>query len=182
MIKERVIAARYADAFVQHCQDTIGIEKAVSDLEQTKQIMRDNPTLKEFLAGPEIAYISKCNVIDKVINGNLSDEVKNFLELLIKHRRIENFLDIAEYAKNKYSDYGKEKVTLKSSYPLDSSLLKKIEKKLEEKFKQKFKFYTKLDKNLLGGVQVIIGNKVIDGSLRRKLDDLKEKLNSVQLN
>ncbi len=181
MIKERMIAARYADAFVQNCENTIGMEKALSDLEQVKQIMQNNPTLREFLKGPEIAYTAKCNVIDKVANGDLSDDVRNLLKLLVKHRRIENFLDIAEYAKEKYSDYGKEKAILKSSYPLDAESLSKIEKKIEEKFKRKFKFYTELDKNLLGGVQVIIGNKVIDGSLRRKLDDLKEKLISVSI-
>jgi len=75
-----------------------------------------------------------------------------------------------------YAHLGRTDAVLRTSSPLDLELIRKIRDKLEEKFQKKFKFYIDLDTNLLGGVQVIIGNRIIDGSLRRRLDELKGKL------
>jgi F0F1-type ATP synthase delta subunit len=61
-------------------------------------------------------------------------------------------------------------------------LIKEIEDKLEEKLQKKFKFYIDLDADLMGGVQVIFGNNtIIDGSVRKRLADLKEKLRGVRV-
>jgi len=57
----------------------------------------------------------------------------------------------------------------------------KIKKGLESKLNKKLKLVVGLDPGLLGGVQVTIGNTVIDGSVRRRLDDLKEKLETVRV-
>ena len=43
------------------------------------------------------------------------------------------------------------------------------------------RFYIDLDGSLLGGVQVVIGNTIIDGSVRKRLDELKEKLTTIRM-
>lgn len=180
MIKDRVVASRYAEAFFKYAKTTGALEAILADLNAVKDILKKNPELNRLLASPEIGYADKCGIIDRVIDSGLHEEVRHLLKLLIEHRRMQNFFDIAEYSRVKYSQGGEEAL-IKTSYPLELSLIKRIEHKIEERFKRKFKFYIALDGSLLGGIQVTIGNKVIDGSVRRRLDDLREMLTATEV-
>jgi len=180
MIRDRIVVERYAEAFLKSCRGSIGLEKAISDLKKVRKIIEDSSGLQELLESPEIAYVDKCDIISKVMDSDLSDEVRNLLKLLIENRRIKNFTDIASYAIIKYSNRGQE-VLLRMSYPLETDMIKRIKDKIEEKFKKRFKFFIELDDSLLGGIQVVVGNKVFDGSVRRRLDDLKELMKTVQV-
>jgi F-type H+-transporting ATPase subunit delta len=180
MIKDRIVAARYADAFFKYAKTTGALDKILADLNAVKDILRKNGELNRLLASPGIGYADKCGIIDRVIDSGLCDEVRHLLKLLIERRRMQNFFDIAEYARVKYAQGGEEAL-IKTSYPLELSLIKRIQSKIEERFKRKFKFYIALDGTLLGGIQVIIGNKVIDGSIRRRLDDLKDMLMAAEV-
>lgn len=181
MIKNRSLASRYASAFMEYCHRTIGFEKALIHLNKAKQLLVDNHELAKVLKSPEIAHKDKYSIIDKVFADEFSDEIRHFLKLLVDSRRIEFFYDIVEYARMKYMHEGMEEVLLKTSYPLELGLIKKIEDSLEKKFKKKFKFYIELDGRLLGGVQVVMGNTIIDGSVRKRLDELKEKIKTAEV-
>jgi len=69
---------------------------------------------------------------------------------------------------------------LKTSFPLEPDLIQLIREGLERKFQRKLKLQSKLDRNLLGGVKVIMGNTVIDGSVRKRLEGLREKLDALR--
>ena len=181
MIRDRGVASRYADAFMKYAQESIGIEKAVADIKAVREIIRQNNDLKESLEGPGIPFTEKCEIIDKVLVDGFSSEVKHFLKLLIESRRITHFWDIAEYIRVKYSYGGEQEAILKTTFPLDLEVIKKLKERIESKFKQKFKFYIEIDSRLLGGVQLVIGNKIIDGSVRRQLQNLKESLMAVRV-
>lgn len=182
MIKNLPLANRYARAFMEQCSGTIGMVSALSSIKEARQLLADNPELMEAFQNPGIAYSDKYGIIDKVFSEGFPNEIRYFLKILIENRRIGNFPDIAEYTRIKYAHNGHEEALIKTSYLLDLDLIKKIEDRLEEKFKRKFKFYIELDSSLLGGVQVIIGNTIIDGSVRKRLNDLKENLEKAQVN
>jgi F-type H+-transporting ATPase subunit delta len=80
-----------------------------------------------------------------------------------------------------YAHEGEEEVLLRTGFPLDLDQIKRLEDKLREKYGKKFKFYINLDGSLLGGAQVIIGNTILDGSVRMRLLDLKEKLKGIEV-
>lgn len=181
MIKDSIVVSRYAEAFINLVKESIGIDKALLDLKKVKSMMRENHEFKEFLESRQIAFVDKSSLIDKLLDKEFSDEIRNFLKLLIDKDRINKALDIFEYIRIKYS-YRGEEVLLKTTFPIELGLIKRLENALEKKFQKKFKFYIDLDSSLLGGVQVVVGNKTIDGSVKRRLDDLKEKLMAVQVN
>lgn len=182
MIKNRSLASRYARAFIEYCSGGIGTEEAFSGLKKAKQILGGNRELKGALENPEITYSDKCGIIDKVFADEFSAEIRYFLKILIENGRIGNFSDIVEFARIKYAHGGREEALIKTSYLLDLELIKKIQDAVQKKFGKKFKFYIELDSNLLGGVQIIIGNTIIDGSVRKRLNDLKENMRNAQVN
>ena len=182
MIKDEIIVKRYADAFMGFLEENVGIEKGLRDFKDLKDaVIRNNPEFMHFLLSQEITYTEKCGFIDEVVKDGFSEELREFLKLLIRKDRINKLADIMEYIRTAYSYIGEEDVLLKTSFPLDIELIKTIEEKLQKKSAKKLKFYIDLDGELLGGVQVIVRNTVIDGSVRRRLDELKEKLMAIRV-
>lgn len=170
------LTTRYAEGFLEYAKETIGFEKGVDELIKVKDILRDNPQFKEFLENPAINYNEKYSVIDKVLSMGLSQEIRNFIKLLLKKGRIGRFFAIAEYARIKYSHGKLMSALLYTSYLMDTDLLQKLKNKIEKKFQASFQLYVNLDPEMLGGVRMIIGNKVLDGSVSKRLDDMRRKL------
>jgi len=180
-MKNRIIANRYGEGFISYAKTNIGIEKAVDEFKNLQFIISQNPEFQDFLENLEITYHEKCEVVDNVLK-DFSEEIRQFLKLLLDNRRINCLTDIADYIRMAYA-YGEAvEAVLKSTYPLDLVVIQKIKSRLENILKKKLNLYLELDPEILGGVQVIIGNTVIDGSLRRRLDELSEKLMAVKVN
>lgn len=181
MIKDKVVVSRYAEAFLNFAKANCGLDKALEDLVIVKNIIRDNPGFKELMYNPEISYNEKCAFIDQAIRDGLSDEIRYFLKLLLDKKRFDIFLDVAEYLRAKYSHHGQVDVLLRTAFPLELDLIKRIEGALKNKLKQNLRFYIDLDGSLLGGVQVVIGNTIIDGSVKKRLEGLRERLTTVRM-
>lgn len=179
-MKDKIVIKRYAEAFLSFAKKSMGLEKAISELKDLKLIMSSHPEFLEFLCYPEISLKEKSAVVDKVL-AKLSREIREFLKLLIDKRRIEYLMEICDYVRIKYSKGEAIEAVLRSSYPLDLELLQELKIKLEKKVGRKINLFLDLDPDLLGGIQIRIGNVLIDGSVRRRLDELKEKLMTVQV-
>jgi len=179
---DQLVVKRYADAYIAFAQETSGLDKAFLDFKNIKDVIRDNPDLLAFLKHPEITQNEKSEFLDRLLGEDFSDEFRQFLKVLLEKGRIDKLLDIAEFIRIHYS-FGEEyEALLKTSFPLDLELIKEIRGKLEAKFQRKFRLYIELDGSLLGGIQVVIGNKVIDASVKHKLLELRDRLRQVRLN
>ena len=182
MIKDRAAISRYAEAFLNFAKENCGIDKALKDLMLAKNIIRDNPGFKKLMHNPQISYAQKCTFIDEVIKDSFSDEIRDFLKLLLDKERIDIFPEVVEYLRAKYSHHGQVDVLLRTAFPLDLDVIKRIQDALKKKFKQSLKFYIDLDGSLLGGVQVVVGNTIIDGSVKKRLEGLREQLTTARIN
>ncbi len=176
-----IAVKRYGDAFAAFVKDSIGIQKAIGELEYFKGLLKTGPEFLKFMESLEITQDEKNGFIEKVFARGLSDDTRNFLKFLLKRGRINIVVEIAEYIKAAYSDEGVSEVFLRSAFALEPKTVDLIRKRLEGKFQKKIRITSEVDKRLLGGVQVMIGNILIDGTVRRGLDDLKEKLAAVKV-
>lgn len=174
-MKDSIIVKRYADAFMAYAKEGAGQERVYKDLKNLRTIMRDNERFQEILYSPDINHAEKYAFLDKILQG-FSEELRHFLKLLLEKGRIEKIPDIAEYIRVAYSHGKVVEALVKTTFPLEIEVMDKIKNRLEKKFNKRFKLYTDLDDSLLGGIQVIFENTIIDGTLRRRLCDLKEEL------
>jgi len=94
----------------------------------------------------------------------------------LEKKRIDKIVEIADYVRVAYAHLGETEAILRTSFPLELDVIRQIKERLEKKLARKIRFYINLDGSLLGGVQVVIGNTILDGSVRKRLNDLKEKL------
>jgi F-type H+-transporting ATPase subunit delta len=175
-MREIIVVKRYSEAFMDFAKETIGLKKAVEDFKALKLLMQANPAFKQLLESFELSEHEKFDFIDKALGQDYSRESRQFLKLLIEKKRIDKIHDIADYIRAAYSHLGETEAVLRTSFPLELDLVREIKERLESKFQRKFRLYIDLDGSMLGGVQVIIGNTIIDGTVRKRLSDLKEKL------
>ena len=117
----------------------------------------------------------------EILQDNFSPQLLQFLALIIEKKRTGLLVDMLDYIRITYSHGEATNAVLKSAYFLDLEVIEEIEKKLEHKLQRRLHFYLDLDSTLLGGVQVTIGTTVIDGSLKRRLEELRGKLKSVRM-
>ena len=175
-MKEALIAKRYADAFMAWVKPTMGRDAAVADFKNLSRVIFDNPDFFEFLAHPGFTAAEKDSMVDRALETGFSGELRLFLKLLVAKRRIDILPWILDYVRENYAHGAAVTAVLKSSYPLDLDIMADVKTKLEKKFHKTFTMYTELDPNLKGGHQIMIGHTMIDGSIRRRLTDLREKL------
>ncbi|MDO8525771.1 MAG: ATP synthase F1 subunit delta [Candidatus Omnitrophota bacterium] len=176
-----ILAGRYGDAFLAFTKEGCGIEKGAEDLRSVNRILVDNPDLDSFLLTPGIDNREKFEVLENVIRNGFSDEVKYFLKLLINKGRFDKFGDIADYVRTAYSHGIEVDALLKVSYPLDTEVIKRVKEAIENRLNKKLHLYIDLDPDILGGIYARIGNILIDGSIKRRLEDMRAKLLAVKV-
>ena len=173
---DEVVIKRYADAFLGYAKNTIGFDKGIDELQGVKRIVRDNPDFRIFLESLDIADHEKHAVTDRILGEDFSAQMKSFIKLLLKKKRINILVDIAEYARINYAHGVEIDAVLKVSYPLDTAIMERIKNALEKRLNKKLHLYVELDSTILGGVRAHVGNIIIDGSVQKRLEDMKEKL------
>lgn len=184
-MNDRAVARRYAEGFLEFAKETIGAKKGLEDLISFGRLLDKDPGLLKFLKNPEITYSEKAVFVDAVFKGpsaGFSEETRDFIKLIVEKHRSEAATDITQEAKELYyREMGIERTTIKSSRPLSPEMLKAVKERLEAKLGKKLEVEAVVDPSLIGGIQAIVGNIVIDGSIKRKLSELKEYLMEIKV-
>lgn len=176
-MNDRTVARRYAAGFLAFAKETIGAKRGLEEMISFGRFLASDPELLKFLKNPEITYAEKAEFIDEVFTDTLSEETRELIKLVVEKHRSEEAADIADEANGLYyHEMGIEKTIIKSARPLPREMLKAIEERLEKKLNKKLEVEVRIDPALIGGVQVIIGHVVVDGSIKKKLAELKEYL------
>ena len=105
---------------------------------------------------------------------------RNFLFLLLENRRVNLLVEIADYIRENYAHQEAQNALLKTTYPLELEVIQKLKTGLETALNKKLNLYLELDPTLLGGVQVVIGSMIIDGSVRKRIEEAREKLRELK--
>jgi F-type H+-transporting ATPase subunit delta len=114
---------------------------------------------------------------DVVRAAGVSATVSNILTMLMERNRMA-YLPMVKEA---YSDLvdekeGRVKGTVWSAFPLDQAMLARIEEVLKEKWKKTVVLNVVEDKGLMGGIKINVNGTIIDGSVKRQLETLKENI------
>lgn len=179
-MKDKVIARSYAEAFLMYAGRNAGMERAVRDLAYIRKVVSAHEQLRSFLGSSEIGSLEKYSLLETVFQKEISADTRLFLWYLCKKLRVSWLIEIAEYAEHIYLHDERAEGILRSAEPLDEEMTARISDYLSNKLRKKVALKTEIDPGLIAGVQVIIENTIIDGSLRRRLDELKGKLLSIK--
>lgn len=166
---------RYAQAILEIAQEENKLEEWRSSLKKITEMMQD-PELMTFLESPKLPFVLK----KKLVENRLEDvhlSVLNLAYLLIAKGRLKIAPAIAtEYERLLDTHYGIEHATVTTAIPLDDKTKGRVVRSLETLTGYKVIADFEVAPDILGGVIIKIGDKLIDGSFKSKLEALKKSL------
>jgi F-type H+-transporting ATPase subunit delta len=112
-----------------------------------------------------------------VVGDKLSGDARNFVQVLVQNNRLDLMpLIRAHYESLKREKEGVLEARIISALPMSEEQVKQLVAQLESKYKRKVTAQVEIDASLIGGVKIIIGDKVIDATIRGKLDAMAAAL------
>lgn len=174
------VARRYAEALFEFAQEKGRLAEIEREFMQVTEVVKNTPGFREWLANRLVPPEAKKEIFARVFTSLVSPPLKNFL-LILADRRREVYLEEIHTAFRKLSDQarGVIEVKVKSAVTLSPGQLGALEERLAQITGGTVRVKAEVDPNLLGGLVVRIGNRVVDGSLKTALVKLKENLQGV---
>ena len=175
-----VIANRYAEALFQIGEEEKLTDMLYQELSEIVNLIKVNQDLFSILKSPVISKKEKISLIDNIFEDKININIKNFLKILIEQDRISFISDISDSYKELLNEkYNILEGFVISAIPMKKEEIKELEEKLSEKYNKNVTLENKVDKSILGGVLVRLGNEEIDGTVKTRLDKMKEQLSQV---
>ena len=176
------IASRYATALFEQVPDHDRREELLEPLGRLESLMRTEPELTQFLLNPDVDLPDKLKVSESIWQGQARDEVRDFLRMVLSRGRvawlapiIEAFRDLVDEA------HGRVRVTVRSARPLTPALHTRVVQHLEQRQRGEVLLTEETQPELIGGLQAQVGYRLIDGSVRTQLTELRNRLKRVRV-
>lgn len=165
---------RYALALYKVAEEKNKVDEYLQDLREICDIIDNNKELKAVIEYPQISTKQKKRIFIDIFKGKIDEELLSFLLILIEKGRI---LYLREKL-NQFEQINLEKknvviAQVKSVIEMTDEQTSTLKSKLEKMYNKTVIIKHEIDKSIIGGLYVRIGNDVIDGSIKSKLDDMR---------
>jgi len=169
---------QYANALADVALQQGAADPVLKQLNDFAGAYAESAELRNLLATPSVTSKEKHAVVEKIsARLGASKIVRNFLFLIVDHRRTLMIPDLAKTFQTVIRErQGFAEATIVSSTEMSDVQKKNLTRSLEKKTGKKIEAKYAIDKELLGGVVVRIGDTVYDGSLRYRLNEVRAKL------
>ncbi|AEB76931.1 F0F1 ATP synthase subunit delta [Clostridium botulinum] len=168
---------RYALALYEVAEKNGKVEEYIQELKEIVDLINNNEELLKIVQHPEVTTSKKKKIFKEIFKGKIDDNLLAFLLILIEKERI-------MYLKEKVKEMEKihlEKQNIivahiKSVVPLSEEQKNILIEKLSKKYQKNIMLKEQLDKSLIGGLYVRIGDDVIDGTIKGKFEEIRKRV------
>ncbi len=149
-----------------------GVETVISALMQM-------PEYRALLASPAISKEERLAALDTAFRGKIPDILLAILRMMVSRGHVSALSGMArDYEELARGYRGESMAVVTSAVPLKEAETVALREKLEKKLARKITLQCQVNPDLIGGIRVEVDGRVIDGSIRNKLDEIKEVMNS----
>lgn len=177
-MKGQRAAVRYAKSFMQLAREKSLLEGLKDDVLSILHSIEKSHELDNFLKSPLIKIDKKKEILNSLFNGKVNELSLKFI-LLIAHQKREGILKLIcqEFMKQYNVEHNIATVNLTTATALNDDQRSEILKFLNTNYNfHSVELEEKIDEDLIGGLILRIDDKQIDGSIKRKLQDIKQEL------
>lgn len=168
------VASRYAKAFIELVIEQGVLEEAFHDMKLILDVCKTNHDFAVLLKSPVIKTDKKQTVLKQVFNGKLNKVTDTFIHLMTNKKREIYLIEIAQEFINQYKE--KKKIltaVVTTANGIDETTRKKVMEIVKGSGNSEVVLEEKINKNIIGGFILRIGDKQVDASIARKLNNLK---------
>ncbi len=169
-------ARRYAVAFMEEVQDRPDFDAVANDLNGIGAMLQSSRELRLLLASPVVSEQKKLQVFDTLLKDRVAKPTLTFVRLLISKQRGDLLPEIVEqFAQLRDAKRGIVQVDVRSAVDLTASQQRTLQEQLDRYTKKKARLRLAVMPELKGGVLVRIGDTVLDATVRRQLEVLRDR-------
>jgi ATP synthase F1 delta subunit len=166
----------YARALFESARDNGVLEEVHDQLGMWADALGENKDLQTFFFSPRFTTAEKKDAIRRIIDGG-DERFLNFLELLAERHR----LPVTFRIRRSFDDLWREEnkllpVEVTSAIELEASLVSSIGQRIEERTGRRVELTAQVDPDIIGGLVLRVGNKILDASVHGRLERLRRQL------
>jgi F-type H+-transporting ATPase subunit delta len=171
-------ASRYAKALLMLAKEQNCVEAIVVDAKMIRGLVKESKDLKILLESPLIRTNQKATVLEKIFATNVHQLSMGMIKQILKQNRERLLGLICEEVLNQYNLENKiAKVSLSTATPLEEGLKDEILAQLKAAYQlSAIELEEQVDESLIGGIVMRMGDKQLDASIRRQLNDIKKEI------
>jgi F-type H+-transporting ATPase subunit delta len=174
-----VSSRRYAKAIFEIASEKGNFEEWQNDLNKIA-VITQNSELDLLFENPKLKFEQKTELLDRFL-GKINQEALNFAHLLILKNKYRNAPQISEQYRTLVDEFrGIKRAEIVSAIPLDDSEKNNIARRLEQIIGSKISCEFRVDEKILGGFIARVDGSLIDGSIKNRLDSLRNSIGLIK--
>lgn len=176
---ELTVDKTYGTALYDAAKDLDRVDSIQEEAEAILEIFKREKTFYSYLKNPAVSAAEKKGALKNVFSGRISQEMLNFLYVLEDKGRFGHYERIVKaYIKLRDEEEGKATGVAYSVVPLKQEQLEKLQEQASKLLSTNVVLRNEIDKSLIGGVKVLVNGRLIDASLKKRLEDLTAAIKS----
>lgn len=176
MREQATLARPYASALFRLAREGEAVAEWASMLQLLAQVVAD-PAMKALIADPRLPSDKLKDLVLSIVGDRLTGPAQNLVRVLVDNRRLALAPQIAQlFEEEQARAQRREKVLVRSAYPIDSEHEQAIAKAMRARLGCEVEVQTEVDRSLIGGVVIRTGDRVLDASVRGRLQQLAAAL------
>lgn len=169
----------YAGALFELAVQEGNTKETSEGLETVVSALMQMPEYRALLASPAISKKDRLAALDETFRGKIPEILLAILRMMVSRGHISALNGMArDYDELARGYQGESMAVVTSAVPLKEAETVALRAKLEKKLGRRITLQCRMDPDLIGGIRVEVDGRIIDGSIRNKLDEIKEVMNS----
>ena len=179
----KLVSKTYGEALFAIAMEENKGSLYLEEVEGIRTILKENPDFDKMMLHPAIPKQEKLSLVEQAFAGRVSDEITGFMKLVVQKERYDRLQEIFQYFIDRIKEVQKIGIAhVTTAIELSDRQKEQVRSRLLETTDfRSMEMHYQVDPRIIGGMIVRIGDRVVDSSIRSKLDDLTRQLLQIQL-
>lgn len=179
----KLVSKTYGEALFEVAQEEGKTRELMEEIRELQKVFAENPELDKLMKHPGVSKQEKAVAVENIFRGRISDELTGFLGIVVEKERYGQLPEIFRYFTLRVKEANKIGVAnVTTAVELSEIQKENVKKKLLETTSYvSMEMHYDVDPALIGGMVIRINDRVVDSSIRTKINDLTKQLLQIQL-
>lgn len=179
----KLVSKTYGDALFELAVESGQMDEMLEEARGILTILHENNELSKLMNHPKIVKEEKIQILETVFKDRVRNELTGIMCMLVSKGHYKEMETVFEYFVDRIKEY-KNIGTAYVKTPMELDAVQKerlVAKLLQTTHYVSFEMHYEVDKSLMGGMVIRIGDRIVDSSVKNKLQQLTRELSKIQL-